>query len=186
MRFNEHYRLKGAHAFLSASGYHWVNYSEAKLLDRYVKHRAAARGTELHAFASESIRLGVKLEGTTQTLTAYVNDAIGFKMTPEQVLYYSENCFGTADAIGFRNGLLRIHDYKSGETPAKMTQLDIYAALFCLEYEYDPSEIDFELRIYQSDAVAISNPEADHIRRIMSKIVIFDRLIKEFREEQGL
>ena len=29
----------------------------------------------------------------------YVNDGVGFKLTPEQILYYSPYCYGTADAI---------------------------------------------------------------------------------------
>jgi hypothetical protein len=36
----------------------------------------------------------------------YVNDAIGYQMTPEQPIYYSENCVGTADAISFKNDFL--------------------------------------------------------------------------------
>ena len=50
------------------------------------------------------------------------------KMTPEQILYYSDNCFGTADAILFRNNFLRIHDLKTGKIPAHMEQLEIYAS----------------------------------------------------------
>jgi hypothetical protein len=113
----------------------------------------------------------------------YVNDAIGFKMTPEQTLYYSENCFGTADAISFKNGLLRIHDLKTGVTPANIKQLYIYAALFCLEYKIKPSEIDMELRLYQSDDFIVDNPEIDDIVPIMDKIVSFDKLIDKMKSE---
>lgn len=63
-------------------------------------------------------------------MNMYVNDAISFRMVPEQILFYSENCFGTADTIVFRNGTLRIHDLKTGVVPAHMEQLEIYAALF--------------------------------------------------------
>lgn len=120
MVFNRHDKLEGLHAFLGASNYHWINYSEEKVEETYSKWRAAQKGTKLHAFAAECIRLGQKLPRSKQTLNMYVNDAIGFKMTPEQILYYSPNCFGTADAIIFRNDFLRIHDLKTGETPAKM------------------------------------------------------------------
>ena len=133
MNFNNHSNLEGMHAFLGASKYHWVNYSDEKLVSTYQKHLATLKGTELHDFAARCIKLGQKLPKSKKTLNNYVNDAIGFKMTPEQVLFYSVNCFGTADAISFRNGVLRIHDLKTGVTPAHMEQLMIYAALFCLE-----------------------------------------------------
>ena len=31
MIFNRHDELEGLHAFLSASNYHWINYSEEKV-----------------------------------------------------------------------------------------------------------------------------------------------------------
>jgi hypothetical protein len=116
----------------------------------------------------------------------YVNDAIGYRMTAEQVLFYSENCFGTADSISFKNDLLRIHDLKTGVTPAHMEQLEIYAALFCLEYKVKPEEITIELRIYQNDDVSIYNPEASEIRMIMEKIVTFDAIITEQKMKEGM
>lgn len=115
----------------------------------------------------------------------YVNDAIGYKMTPEQVLYYSENCFGTADAISFRNGLLRIHDLKTGEIPAHMEQLEIYAALFCLEYNVKPGDIEMELRLYQSDEILYHNPTAMDILPIMDKIITFDKVINKIKDSEG-
>lgn len=151
MNFNRHFELEGLHAFLGPSKYHWLNYSEEKMADSYLNFLAAQRGTELHAFAAQCIRLGQKLPKSQKTLNMYVNDAIGFRMTPEQPLFYSENCFGTADAISFRKDMLRIHDYKSGAIPAHIEQLEIYAALFCLEYRVKPTDIETELRIYQSD-----------------------------------
>lgn len=114
----------------------------------------------------------------------YVNDAVGFKMTPEQPLYYSENCFGTADAISFRKGILRIHDLKTGVTPAHMSQLLIYAAIFCLEYDVMPSEIQFELRIYQNDEVVVFNPTAEDIVPIMDKIITFDKVLTKIKQEE--
>ena len=115
----------------------------------------------------------------------YVNDAIGYKMTPEQPLYYSENCFGTADAICFRNDLLRIHDLKTGVTPAHIEQLRIYAALFCLEYKIKPGNIDIELRLYQSDDIITENPTAEIILPIMDKIISFDKVINKIRAEEA-
>jgi hypothetical protein len=106
MIFNKHSDLVGRHAFLSASKYHWTNYDEEKLERTYLAALAVQRGNELHAFAHEAIRLGIKLPRNNTTLNMYVNDAIGYRMTPEQLLVYSANCFGTADAIGFKKGLI--------------------------------------------------------------------------------
>lgn len=184
MKFMNHQNLEGSHAFLGASKYHWINYDDAKLVDTYRKYQATLRGTVLHDFAAQCIKLGQKLPKTKKTLNMYVNDAIGFKMRPEQVLCYSENCFGTADAISFRNNFLRIHDLKTGVTPAHMEQLMIYAALFCLEYRYKPSEIDIELRIYQSDEIAVFEPTAADIVPIMDKIITFDKIIAKIKEEE--
>lgn len=185
MNFNKHSNLEGQHAFLGASKYHWINYDESKLVESYTNYMAAQRGTILHEFAAQCIRLGQKLPKSRKTLNMYVNDAIGFRMTPEQPLYYSENCFGTADAICFRDNTLRIHDFKSGVTPARMEQLEIYAALFCLEYKVDPSDIDIELRIYQSDEILYHKPTAEEISSIMNKIVAFDKIINKIKEQEG-
>ena len=184
MNFNKHLNLEGQHAFLGASKYHWINYDEAKVIDAYSKFMAAQKGTELHEFAAQCIRLGQKLPKSKKTLNMYVNDAIGFKMTPEQPLFYSENCFGTADAISFRNKMLRIHDFKSGVIPARMEQLEIYAALFCLEYKVNPADIDIELRIYQSDQILYHNPTVEDITTIMDKIITFDKLINKIKSEE--
>lgn len=179
MHFNEHYGIAGRHAFLSPSQYYWVDYDADKLKERYLSAQAKERGIEFHALAETCIRLGVKLVKNKNTLNQFVNDAIGFKMTPEQPLYYSENCFGTADAISFRKNLLRIHDLKTGVIPARMTQLEVYAALFCLEYGYNPHEIEIELRIYQSNEINVENPDPDVIQGIMDTIVDFDMYLNE-------
>lgn len=185
MNFNVHSTIiEGSHAFLGASKYHWLNYDEDKLVNAYTSHMAKHKGTILHNFAAQCITLGQKLPRSRQTLNLYVNDAIGFKMTPEQVLYYSDNCFGTADAISFRKNILRIHDLKTGVTPAKMEQLMIYAALFCLEYKITkPETIGIELRIYQNDDVSIYLPESEEIKNIMAKIVYFDNIIDKISSE---
>lgn len=172
------------HAFLSASQYHWINYDADKLDLSYQTKQAAQKGTELHDLASNLIKHGVKLPRTKQTMNLYVNDAIGYSMTPEQTLFYSVNAFGTADAISFRKNLLRIHDLKTGVTKASMNQLMVYSAFFCLEYGFRPSEIEIELRIYQSDAVEVlevHEEEQDEVRRIMDKIVEFDNRIEDLK-----
>lgn len=183
MNFNENSKWAGNHAFLSPSSSAWVNYEEDKLDRVFFTHMAARRGTELHAFANDAIRLGIKLPDNTQTLNQYVNDAIGYKLTPEQILFYSENCYGTADAIGFRNNTLRIHDLKTGVTEASMRQLEVYAALFCLEYKFKPLEIKMELRIYQNDAIKVYEPDVDDIFHIMDRIITFDKRLKVLRSE---
>ena len=184
MRFNDHSRLNGMHAFLSASGYHWINYNEDKLVDRFRTAQAAARGTKLHELAKEHILLKIRMPRNNATFNRYVNDAIGYGLTPEQVLFYSPNAFGTADAIGFDKGLLRVHDLKTGVTPASAKQLEVYAALFCLEYDVRPGDIRYELRIYQNDEVLVHEPEIDDISHIMSKIVSFDNLIEQLKAEE--
>ena len=181
MNFNKHYALEGRHAFLSASQYHWLNYDEDKLSERYISWKAAQRGTELHEVAAKLITLGVKMPRTKKTFDAYVNDAIGFKMTPEVVLYFSDNCFGTADTISFNKDFLRIHDLKTGVIPASIKQLEIYAAIFCLEYDIKPSEIGMELRIYQNDDILIHSPEVDEIVPIMDKIIFFDKCLNKIK-----
>lgn len=184
MNFNKHLNLEGRHAFLGASKYHWINYDENKIAESYISALAKEKGTRLHAFAAECISLGQKLPKSKKTLNQYVNDAIGFRMTPEQILYYSDNCFGTADSISFRDNFLRIHDFKSGNVPAHIEQLLIYAALFCLEYKIKPSEIKIELRIYQSDEVLVHTPLPDEIYPIIEKIIRFDKIIENIKNEE--
>jgi len=189
MDFKKHFELRDKHAFLSASNYHWINYDEDRLRERWKNFRMAQEGTRLHAFAAECIALGQRLPKAKRTLNLYVNDAIGYRMQPEQILYYSENCFGTADAISFRkdkNGksILRIHDLKTGVTPACMSQLHIYSALFCLEYGFDPSSIGIVNCLYQSDEVLVDEPEPEEISSIMDKIIFFDKCIEEMKLEE--
>ena len=179
MNFNDHWNLEGKHAFLSPSSPYWLNYDRDKLITVWRNAQAKKRGTELHAFAADAIKYGVKLSNSRRTLNRYVNDAIGFRLNPEKILYYSDNCFGTADTIGFRDRLLRIHDLKTGEHPASFKQLEVYAALFCLEYGIDPTQIDICLRIYQNDETFESIPESELIRNRMDKIVESDAILSE-------
>lgn len=183
MIFKDYSKYDGQHAFLSASKYAWLNYDVQDLQNAYLRSVAAKKGTRLHAFAAECIKLRQRLRGSTQTLSRYVNDAISFRMTPEQVLYYSDNCFGTADAISFDEKTLRIHDLKTGDTPAKFDQLKIYAAIFCMDYDVDPKKINIILRIYQNDSFLELTPEADEINFIMDKIVAFDNIIENMNRK---
>ena len=191
MRWNRHSRLAGAHAFLGASKHSWLSYDEDKLTETYYSYLATARGTKLHAIAAELIENRIKLPPTTATLNRYVNDAIGFRMKPEQLLYYSDNCFGTADTISYSetDRFLRIHDLKTGTTPVSdkygnLPQLEIYAALFFLEYDLDLNETDIELRVYQNDDILIENPGIEQIAPIMDKIIAFDKLIESIKREE--
>lgn len=182
MNFNKHWQQEGKHAFLSASKYSWINYSEEHLLESYRNYLAVQRGTRLHAFAAECINLGQTLPKTRShiTLNEYVNDAIGYRMTPEQVLYYSDNAFGTTDSISFRNNILRISDLKTGANPAHMEQLYIYAALFCLEYKMNPEDLDdIILRIYQNNDILEEHADPKVVRDIMAKTILFDKLIND-------
>ena len=108
----------------------------------------------------------------------YVNDAIGFKMETEVILYYSPNCFCTADSIKFKKNHLRVHDLKTGVTKTSQKQNEIYAAVFCLEYDISPNDIAIELRIYQNDEIFIHEPKPEDILYIMDKIVMFDKRIE--------
>lgn len=184
MRWNNHSNLSGCHAPFSPSQPAWLNYDEDKIREVYLNQQAVLRGTKLHEWAANTINLGIKMpRKTNRTIYDYVNDAIGFHMTPEQVLYYSPRFFGTADAITFRNGLLRIHDLKTGKNPAHMEQLEVYAALYCMEYDVRPADIQMELRMYQNDEVIVHNPDITDIAPIMDKIKHFDKVLSELEEE---
>ena len=184
MLFNNHKNLEGTHAFLGASKYHWIRYDDEKLISSYRKYIAVLKGTELHEFAAQCIKLGQKLPKSKKTLNMYVNDAIGYNMTPEQVLYYSDNCFGTADSISFRNNLLRIHDLKTGKTPAHVEQLLVYVALFCLEYHIKFSDLKgCEVRLYQNDEIFSYEPTVEDIVPIMDKIIHLDKILAQHNEE---
>lgn len=186
MQFYDHYNLAGKHAFLGASKSSWLRYDEAKLQETYRKAQAAALGTRLHELAAEHIQLGLPFgepdgrDPLMATVAKFVNDAISYKMSPETVLYYSEYAFGTADAISFDEDseFLRIHDLKTGVGPTKFEQLEIYAALFCLEYSVRPT-VQMQLRIYQHGEPRTHIPESDDIQGIMDRIVHFSDILME-------
>ena len=184
MNFNNHRNLEGLHAPFSPSKSSWLRYDDQKLIDTFNNMQAAEYGTRLHAWAKETIDLGLKQPRSKKTIYAYINDAIGFKMNTEVVLFYSERFFGTADSISFRNGILRIHDLKTGKTKVHMEQLEIYAALFCLEYKVKPSEIEIELRIYQNDEILYHIPESEDIVEIMEKIIHLDQVLQKLTFEE--
>lgn len=170
----------GEHALLSPSKKYWVDYDDSKIKALYDAERARYMGDRLHAFACECISLGQKLPKSTKTLNMYVNDAIGYGMQPEQELYYSRFCYGKADAIIQKGKLLRIHDLKTGVTPASLVQLEIYAALYCLDYGVDPNSIEYELRIYQNDDVLIGRPDVNVIMDRINAIIHGDKILSNY------
>lgn len=184
MKFRRHSHLEGSHAFLSASKPHWVNYSPERLEEAFKSSMAAQRGTRLHAYAHEAIQLRRRQPDNHDSISQYINDAIGFGLVSEQILFVSYNCFGTADTIGFRNNFLRVHDLKTGIGKTSFWQHRIYNAMFCLEYGHDPEELDgIENRIYQNNEIKIDDPDPADIRRIMNKILHDDAHIERLREE---
>lgn len=193
MLFNDHSKLAGKHATLSASKYHWLRYSPDKLRTWFYTQLQAAKGTELHNLAAMLIKMGQKLPRNGKTLNRYVNDCIGFQMTPEQVLFYSIRCFGTADAIGFRvtqledgseRSELRIFDLKTGTSKASFDQLLIYVGIFMLEYEMLPGDFDLvELRIYQNDDYEPFYPAIEDLTYVYDRIKTSDRILEEMFEE---
>lgn len=186
MNFNKHLDFKGHHAVLSPSSYNWIRYTDKERFARLLRSREAVKkGIEDHEFACTCIQRRQRLPKTKKTLNMYVNDAIGFRMIPEQVLFFSENCFGTADAISYneRKKFLRIHDLKTGESPASMDQLMIYAGIFSLEYEINPKVMDVELRIYQNNDIFVLRPEDDELTEVIDQIILGNKWINELKEE---
>lgn len=186
MRYNEHSNLTDLHAFLSPSSYHWVNYSPEKLEQRFKTARAALEGVEQHRYAAHAIERGEQQFEVDTTLGMYINDCILYRMMPELILYYSENCFGTADALSYEDYFLRIFDLKTGTTRTSEHQLEVYAALFCLEYGISPYDIEIELRIYQDGVCRVYTADPAHIAYIMEKIIDFDVMLNELRMEEEL
>lgn len=213
MIFDKHLELEGSHAFLSPSSNAWTNYDQEKLERVYRNKLAVERGTKLHQLAHDCIVMERLMPRNTDSFNMYVNDAIMFKMTPEQPLIYSFNCFGTADALSYKRNVLRIHDLKTGENEAHMKQLYIYAALFCLNYQnrvrdlrkngksdveiaarfdvkvdelhFEPEKFnDIVLRIYQFHEFREEHPNPAEIRALMDIIVEHDRTIQNLKAEE--
>lgn len=186
-RWKTHSAVEGMHAVLGASKYHWIEYDVEKMRRIFESQFAAVMGTRKHTWAAEAIRLKQRQPRNNKTLNAYINDAIGFRMEPEVVLFYNEDCFGTADAISFdtTTQILRVHDLKTGVHPGDPRQLFIYCALFCLEYGYNPYDIEMICRIYQSDDCLEFRAEPKKIREIMDKAKLFTREIEDMKEVMG-
>lgn len=188
MQFHRYPHLEGTHAPYSPSQSAWLRYDEKKAVNVHLKKKAAMRGTILHEWAKQTIDLGIKQPETNKTLYMYVNDGIGFRMKTEVILYYSPRFYGTADTISFRKigdrYFLRIHDLKTGEEKVSMEQLKVYAALFCLEYKYNPEDIDMELRIYQNNEVLYCNPTAEEIREIMAFMIARDKIYEKLDNDE--
>lgn len=176
------------HAFLSPSQYSWVNYTNEHLVEVRLSKLASIRGTAFHDLAQRHILLREPMPKKERTLNLYVNDCIKHKMHPEVKLYYSKFCFGKADALSFdtnSDGVLRIYDLKTGKIKASFMQLKIYAALFILD-QLDgilESISKIILRIYQFDTFEEEEPDLNEISEIMSKIVIFNKLLYELETE---
>lgn len=183
MQLKRHSGYEGTHSFLSPSYYHWINYTVEKLQQRWRTSMAALEGIEDHRYAAEAIERGIFQEETTM-LGVYINDCIRYHMQSEVVLFYSRNCYGTVDAIVFRYKKLRISDLKTGVSPTSVHQLEVYAALFCLEYDVDPFDIKIELRIYQSDEIREYEGDPSVVLYIMDKIVEFDQQLELLRKEE--
>lgn len=183
MNFKRHSNLAGEHAFLSPSYYHWINYTPDRLVERWHTAQRTQIGTEQHAYAAHCIENKIWQEDESTLLGRYINDCIRMELQPEVILYYSDNCFGTADAIGFKRNTLFINDLKTGQTPASVHQLEIYAALFCLEYDVDAYDIDIELRIYQYDSINLFDADPAVINFITKRIIIFDHRINQLKRE---
>lgn len=206
MNWIENSDLEGKHAVLGASQYYWLNYKTSDLKKKLRPKYAPQIGTLLHRLAAEDYiskskkmvqedrrfvkeylmdegipKFAIDMNSCFGNLKRYINDAVRNQMDPEILLYYSDNCFGTADAISFESNYLRIYDLKTGSGKVSMRQLMIYAALFCLQYEIEPEDIDVELRIYQAKNLMIEHCDSDPIREIMDKIVMFNRKIEHMR-----
>lgn len=214
MIWNDHSKLSGRHAILNPSGSStWLNYPNddpEKLFNRYVSQYSAEIGTLVHEFCQDHLHFGIKMHAKAKqelllyllkhkiprsvididyifpTVMNYINDAIGFRMDSEILLYYSDTCFGTADAISFRKNNLKIHDLKTGKTPAHMEQLETYAALFCMEYHFNPEDIEIELAIYQGGDILEEKPEPELIKSIIEDIRVKDSMIAEWQKGDDL
>lgn len=185
MRWSKHSTYQGQHSqHLSPSKYHWLGYDDDKFDRIFAMQRAASRGTELHDLAAHLIKLEMGLPKNGTTMSLYVNDAIGFRMRPEQMLVYTPVAFGQCDAICFRKKLLRIHDLKTGSARTSFKQLECYAALFCLEYRENPFDIKMELRIYQDDDIRVHIPDPDDIMHIMQRYKYLDKRVLQLIAEE--
>lgn len=123
----------------------------------------------------------IQPERYIDTVVPYVKDAIGYDLIPEQrIVYQYPIAWGTADAIKFNPTKceLRIHDLKTGKTPASLDQLIEYAAYFYLEYHIKPGDCKTILSIYQNGEVITGYPTASDILPIMDNAVALTKYVQ--------
>lgn len=161
----------------------------------YTKYKFLSPNLKVPDYYQKLIEnVGLLPRDVFETVRKYINDGIFFKMVTEQPLVYSERIYGTADTIAFRQNpedikryFLRIHDLKTGAHKADFEQLATYAALFCLEYgpiyNFKPTDIDYELRIYQNNEVPAVIPTAEDIMEIIDQIVRTEKIASKFAKE---
>ncbi len=207
MYWNKHPEFEGKHAFLSASQYHWMAWSDEILKQRYKNSFANDVGTIIHELASKCIKRGIKLSDDDVTLIImtlkdnyipdnvydinriignlknFVNDSIDNRMSSEVLLFYTENAFGTSDAISFDGKKLKIFDLKTGAIQAHFEQLLLYAAYFCLEYNQDPHNFDIDLRIYQNNEIAKFEPTGDEVQYYIDTVIEKEMKLRNFIEQ---
>lgn len=215
MNYNTHLELRGKHAAFSASQSGWTEKSPDEILEWHIKSYAQTVGTAVHDICRKHIKRRFRLTKSAKnevilslvedyniplyvidgmanfdilyaTAMLYVNDAVSFRMVPEQPVQYSDLFFGTADCITaldyiFEKKELRIHDLKTGTQPAKMRQLEVYAAETCLEYGLRPEDLNVELRIYQSNEILFHKPTPEELYFRIDQIKDYDRIINEIR-----
>jgi len=191
MEWNDHWRLEGRHATLSPSGYHWLNYDPDKMRRVTWNNYSKEDGTKMHELASNMILYSIMPENNENALNQFVIDALTMfdeSMSSEVLLYYSDECFGTADAIYYDEETkhLQVHDLKTGVSKPSFKQLWIYCALFCLEYDKKPEDLTFECRLYQLGAMDIDSPDPKDIRAIMNQIVSMSNVIEGVRIERRM
>ena len=211
MIFRSYSNLDDKHARFSPSQPYWLNDTEEGIIKRFRSQYAAQIGTIFHDFARRYIKHGLRLAKSDkktvildllesgipgsvidsldidfifENVQEYVNDAVAYRMSPEVHLYFSDNFFGTADAISFdeKKNKLKIFDLKTGSSTPHLEQLIIYTALFCLDYKVNPFDISTELKIYKNNEVQIDEPDPSDIMDAMEKIRLFDEIITKERD----
>lgn len=210
MIWKDYSRLKNTHAFCGGSNYRWRNYDLEKLEQARISSFAAPIGTALHEYAAENIRHKIKVQKNDKhglaryliiekkippkalvnlgeqflNLYNYVNDCIDFNLDPEVTLYFSEHCYGFADAISWQDGVLQISDLKTGTSPASFMQLENYACFFCLDYKIKPKEINkIIFRLYQCGEITVAEPPSDILVPIIDQLIEFNRYLNWFSSE---
>lgn len=212
MNYTRHSELEGKHAFLGASKSGWLRKSPDELFRAYARTYITTIGTAIHDIARKHIKhsFPVTLDDKNSVLLSlvedykiplqiidaavdfasvfdnfmiYVNDCIDYDMVPEQILYYSYNCFATTDAINrlddiMENSIVRVSDLKTGTTPVHKEQIFVYMSLVCLEYNLRPGELEFVGKIFQNGEIQEYNPTGVEIAEIMDTIVMADNIIR--------